>query len=113
MDEVPGPVLVAYETTQVWVTVGDQAEEIPDFPLIPLRSVDRGCDRSKERGRSHELHREQDPGLTRAQSKQILNLVFLCERPTIDGKQQCQAAFQPLMKKPGDLRKSALVDAIL
>src|SRR5690349_11410620 len=92
-----GPVFVANQAAEIRMALRDQPEQISNFSLIPLRRVDVRGNRGKEALLSENVHRHQHP--LPVQAEQILDLVFVLERPAIDGEQECQTALKLLVEK--------------
>src|SRR4029078_6688039 len=107
------PVLMPNQTTEIRMALRDQTIEIPDFPLIPLRGVNEWCDRGEQTVLSRQLYSQQHPRVIGAEREQILNLVFLRERGTIEGERRGQPASPLLMKKLCEFRDPALLNAIV
>ena len=82
-----GPVLVTDQPAQVRMSLGDEAEHVPDFPLVPLGGMNVRRDGAEEPIIAVQVRAQQQPLPSLLQSKQVQELAPRLARPMVHGPQ--------------------------
>ena len=107
-----GPVLVTDQPAQVRMSLGDEAEHVPDFPLVPLGGMNVRRDGAEEPIIAVQVRAQQQPLPSLLQSKQVQELAPRLARPMVHGPQERERPPQTRMRVHimGDDRQVVLSD---